>query len=304
MLVDGERIKALVASAKREVLLCAPFIKVGALKVILSVLPKGVSLRVITRWRVEEVACGVSDLEVFDVVGALENANLKLLNELHAKLYLADENCLIGSANLTGAALGWSTKPNVELLLGAQRANPEIAALIERLKDAVQATPQMRADIEEQAARLGVAVNLADGDDISKEIAEIAQRPWLPQCATPDKLFAVYRNPRTPVVVPGTREDAVDDLLSLALRRGLSEAEFSGAVATTLEKFPSIRRILDKVPARLADQDALAIIRELRPDLSEPDVRKQWSIVRDWIGVFFANRFEVAPESFVLRIKS
>jgi hypothetical protein len=27
----------------------------------------------------------------------------------------------------------------------------------------------------------------------------------------------------------------------------------------------------------------------------------QWKVVRDWIGVFFPDKFEVAPSSFILR---
>ena len=29
----------------------------------------------------------------------------------------------------------------------------------------------------------------------------------------------------------------------------------------------------------------------------------QWRIIRDWIAVFFEDQFEVAPESFVTRLR-
>ena len=58
------------------------------------------------------------------------------------------------------------------------------------------------------------------------------------------------------------------------------------------------------MPQGLSDTDGIERIKEVRPDLSEQDVRTQWRIVREWIGIFFEDQFEVAPESFILRLRS
>ena len=44
-------------------------------------------------------------------------------------------------------------------------------------------------------------------------------------------------------------------------------------------------------------------MKESRPELESQDAERQWRIVRDWITVFFADKFEVAPESFITRLK-
>lgn len=303
MLIDGERVKALVASAQREVVLCAPFIKAAALKAVISGIRPNVRLNVYTRWRPEEVACGVSDLEVYDIVVNRENTSLFLLDELHAKLFVGDEMCLVGSANLTAAALGWADKPNVELLIEAAPTQPEIIALLERLSSAEQATYQKRSEIEELAKAIPGAPRLPEGFGDAERL-EQAARLWLPRCAAPDRLFAVYSDSRTSSIAGGAKADALDDLADLGPQPGLSESAFKEHIAGALLSMPSIAKFINRISGKLTDEEARSVLAELRPDLTGSDLRKQWEIMRDWISVFFSDRFEVAPESFVVRLKS
>lgn len=302
MLIDGERLKALVSGATRQVILCAPFIKEHAFRVVLDAVPPNVPLAAYTRWRPEEVAAGVSDLAVYDLVTERPAARLFLLNELHAKLYVADDRCLVGSANLTGAALGWSANPNLEILTAMPRADEDVSRLLARLAMGIEATAAIRDDIAAKAA-LVERPQLEEAKPDAEAIA-LAGRPWLPKCASPASLYAVYRNPGTTAIVVGTRADALDDLADLGLPPGLEESLFKQFVAEALGQFPGVRSILDRVPAKLTDASAIAILQGLRPDFTEGELVKQWQIVRDWIAFFYAGRFEVAPESFVIRLKS
>ena len=65
MIIEGERVKALVAGARSRVVLCSPFIKAKVFAIILDAVPTGVPVRIVTRWRPDEIAAGLSDLEVF-----------------------------------------------------------------------------------------------------------------------------------------------------------------------------------------------------------------------------------------------
>ena len=60
---DGDMLVEHLSGARTRVLLCAPFIKAGVLKRLLTVIPASVTLDIVTRWRPEEIAAGVSDLE-------------------------------------------------------------------------------------------------------------------------------------------------------------------------------------------------------------------------------------------------
>jgi len=303
MIADGERLKELVTGAQKAVLLCAPFIKVDALRTVLSVINDDVPVRIITRWRAAEVASGVSDLEVFELSNERPRTELALLDDLHAKLYMADDSGLAGSANLTGAALGWAKRSNVELLLPITQSNPNVARLLLRLQNAEPATYAIRTSIEAEAATLNFE-RLDEGLDFRDNIGVDPNFVWLPCCAAPASLRTIYENSHTTAVVKDTREDGLADLRDLHIPAGLTPASFIVAVQDTLLLMPAFERIIGQIPQGLNDAAGIALISELRPDLNQTSAKHQWRIVRDWISVFFQDKFEVAPESFVTRLKA
>lgn len=302
MIADGERLKALVNGAQQHVLLCAPFIKVKVLRTILSRVNEDVSVRIITRWRAAEVASGISDLEVFELTHERPHTKLALLDDLHAKLYLADNDGLAGSANLTATALGWADRSNVELLLPVTRADKEVTRLLQRLDYAEPATYSIRSAIEAEAAALKT-VELDEGKGVSDSLLTAPSRAWLPSCAAPERLYLIYENAGTTTVVEGTREDGLADLRALHVPSGLPPKVFEEEVHSTLLMMPAFRQIIDRLPKGLTDSEGTSAVLEVRPDLNQPQAALQWRIVRDWISEFFRDEFEVAPESYVTRLK-
>lgn len=138
-MILGTELSKLCAEADKELLLVAPFIKASVIERLLDKISPAVSLKCITRWFPEEIVAGVSDLEVWNLIQNLPNSSLWLRPDLHAKYYRADNRCLIGSANLTGKALGWSNCPNLELLVNLSADEPAIKTFeIELLKACVQ----------------------------------------------------------------------------------------------------------------------------------------------------------------------
>jgi hypothetical protein len=68
----------------------------------------------ITRWRVPELATGVSDIEVYPLLRDL-NIPLYISFKLHSKLYrFTNGNALCGSCNATGNGLGLNEDSNIE----------------------------------------------------------------------------------------------------------------------------------------------------------------------------------------------
>ena len=302
MIADGERLKTLLENAERRVILCAPFIKASVLRTVLSVVPDGVQVQIVTRWRAAEVAAGISDLEVLQIANERPDTELRLLDDLHAKLYVADDLCLVGSANLTATALGWSERSNIELLISAKPTDSDIAHLLERLDASVPATEELRSDIQIRAAALNVA-RFDEGLEVKGDEAD-RRLAWLPCCAVPERLYEIYQNPGTTAVVAGTREDGLGDLQDLLVPDGLSLQEFNRAVRKSLLLMPAFARIIDEVPKGITDANGVGFVEGARPDLADQDVQVQWRIIRDWIGVFFADEFEVAPDSFIIRLRA
>ena len=65
----GDHLCDAVARGKREIL-CGALRKLSVIQRLLAAVAEGVPGKIYTRWRPEEVAAGVTDLEVFDAVSA------------------------------------------------------------------------------------------------------------------------------------------------------------------------------------------------------------------------------------------
>lgn len=295
---EGDRLVTHLRSATEKVVLCAPFIKASVLSELLSVVPVRVPVDVVTRWLPAEVAAGVSDLEVFDILQTRPGAGLRLLDRLHAKLYVADSSVLVGSANLTATALGWCSKPNVELLTELSLTDEAVRDCLAHLAVARTATVEERDRVREAATGMAVPpFDFAGEIDVATPSS-----PWLPRMGAPERLFLAYvesTRDRLPTSVLAT---ALEDLSSLGVPAGLSKAEFSTTVTTRLASMPAVQRILAAAQDDLSDAAAIKLVGEMGndPDLT-PAV--QWSIVREWLTHFLSNQYEIAPQSFVLRLR-
>lgn len=303
MLTDGERLKRLINSARTEIILCAPFIKRDVLSNLLEMAPPRVRVTVITRWKAAEVAAGVSDLSVYELMAERENAQLLLLDELHAKLYVGDSSCLVGSANLTAKALGWSSNPNIEILVDLDRSDGHVQDLLNSFNDAYQATYALRAKIQEEANALK-EITLEEGEAADSDNPAAKPHFWLPQCGAPERLYSVYQKLGSgSPIFSSSENDAQADIESLGIPKDLDEAAFKRNVANVIATLPGMTAILEGIPGTLNDEDGEALVGQIYPNYEAQDRKKQWEIVREWISVFLADRYEVAPSNFVVRLK-
>jgi hypothetical protein len=291
---DGDRLVEHLSSARREVLICAPFIKSGVIAKLLSAIADGVEVRVITRWLPREVAAGVSDLEVFDVVAGHRSASLALLDRLHAKLYLADEVALIGSANLTGAALGWCEAANLELLTDTTLDNEDVKQCLSHLGEARPATIGEQQKVRAESLQFPKLELVRDARD------EASTGMWLPQCAAPGRLYQAYVPTSRDRLSVSVLESALADLEALGIAPGLSEQEFTAAVAKAFSAMPAVKRLLGAAEDDLDDVRGIQLIGEM-PVGRGLTPEQQWLIVREWMTTFLADRYEIAPASFIIR---
>src|SRR5688572_16065608 len=73
------------------ILLIVPFIKVAALQQLHWLQTKRVRLKVVCRWRTEDLLSGASDVEIFTYLKAA-GCHLYLNPDIHMKLYVFDSN--------------------------------------------------------------------------------------------------------------------------------------------------------------------------------------------------------------------
>ena len=107
-----------MCNGAEQLLLVAPYVKADALSRILSNASPNVSLTCVTQWTLEDIAAGASDIRSWEIINEL-GGTFQLRPSLHAKYYRIDGTTLIGSANLTNSAMGWSPSPNLEILCQA-----------------------------------------------------------------------------------------------------------------------------------------------------------------------------------------
>ena len=293
---DGDHLLEHVGKAKRSVLLCAPFIKVKVLRTLFDRITQGVKIQVVTRWLPAEVAAGVSDLEVFELIAARTGASLSLLDRLHAKLYLSDEAVLVGSANLTATALGWCEQPNLEILVDVPFNHEVIVRSLRNLSAAREATEAERDRVRAEAAKL-VTVSMPSG----QEPDEAGMGIWLPSLGDPLRLFAAYMPVHRDRLTAEVLGAADRDLRALEVPDGLNASSFNHFVAQAFISMPAIKPIVEAAATTdLSDSDAIMLLAGLTTE-NEMSHGAQWRVVRDWMAYFLKDAYEIAPQSFITR---
>lgn len=278
----GTALLELAATTRRELVLCAPFAKETVLAEVMSAVPDGVRVVLITRWRPDEVAVGVSDTQVLSVLAA-HGGCVYLHDRLHAKYYRNENRVLVGSANLTATALGWAPLPNLELLVNS---NIETVRDLEEklLADSILATAEIAVEVDEIARLLG---RPADPQRV-----EVVHRPvdvWLPSLRLPSDLFTAYsRGPEA--LTSYSAGAAASDLAALDIPRGLERSEFERLVGHRLMSHLIIRRIDQflAAPRRFGEvRDLIGDVMEVGRDRAD----ESWQTIMRWMLEFLPQRY-------------
>lgn len=296
MLGVGDDVTALLGGARHDVLIVAPFIKVDALSRILACVADSVRKTIVTRWRLAEVVSGVSDLAVFDVATDA-HAKLHLCRELHAKLYVADDSCLVGSANVTNTALGWRSPANVELLVRTLRSDPRIAAFEKELfAQATFATKEHRDALQElvEAGDIG-KVNFDEGEP---NLASFPQS-WVPRARNPEELYAAYVGKED--VSYGLFRGLKAELARVGIIDGLSKSAFYAWIAEAMSQTPIVRAVTGAIDSvgELTEDGLSKILQETDAE-EDVDVRDLLEVLERWLTEFLPDRYETTRNSVKL----
>lgn len=227
----GDQLVEMLKGTRQECLLAAPYIKRGTLAKLLQAIEPSCHLRVVTRWRVDEIAAGVSDLEVWQLLTDRGNSELWLQPTLHAKYYRSDDRVSIGSANLTHAALGWGANPNLEIL-EEMPPNPYRWAEFERelLHGVTPVTDTLVKSFEaalHEFAVLAPPILQLPVDMVSGLV------DWRPSLRFPADLYSFYSGDGDQLT-SAARQAAAVDLAALQPPNGLTNQAFKSWVGLAL----------------------------------------------------------------------
>lgn len=290
-----DRLEAHCSTAAHDLVLVAPFVKQPVLQRLLASTPPATPVRIVTRWLPQEIVAGVSDLEVWDDVVARPGTMLFLRHDLHAKLYRADHRCLVGSANLTGAAVGLGSVANVELLIEVDVETPDLAGFEARLfAGAVVVDDDLVASTRAAVERLPPFVSLEEPPaaalTTTTGTAGIpAPEAWVPQLRRPEDLYTAYTDGGD-TLSRASLAGAAADLAMLRLPSGLDEEAFRALVGACLLRMPVVRALDGFLvqPRRFGEVRAFL---DERLGLVEPSSRV-WQVLLRWLMHFAPDRYE------------
>ncbi|ELS01833.1 hypothetical protein Xen7305DRAFT_00015400 [Xenococcus sp. PCC 7305] len=236
------------------------------------------------------------------------NSSLWLRPDLHAKYYRADDCCLVGSANLTGKALGWSDCANLELLVALSANEPTIKSFeIELLKACIPVTEdlfeQMSLAVKllaEQTSNL-VASNSSKLEFLESNLTTqdlINVNTWLPTLRNPEDLYLAYCG-QTEKLTSASKIAASTDLRSLSIIPNLSQKVFKAYIGTLLLQKP----IIQKVDSFVKFPQRFGAVRDFLNSLPCAtilyfDAERAWQTLMRWLLYFLPNRYALSVPNY------
>lgn len=278
--------------------IAAPFVKARTLQRALQAIPGAVPVTCVTRWRPEDIASGVCDLEIFNLLETRGNALLFVQPHLHAKFFAADNVCLIGSANLTHSALGWRHPSNMELLveLDADQhgLNQWWDGLLTRT---IAATREMKDALADKAHALkstGAPLDRPESDPPDNVLDVF----WAPQCPRWSGLWEAYIGDDEKMPA-STMRSAQADLLELCLPPGLNEANFKVALAAVIRGTDIFQKIEQLSTEGLTDGAGHILLQSLC-GVPGKDAPRRWQQVKAWLSALYPEEYRVETNQEVL----
>lgn len=294
----GERLLSVLSKAESSVRIAAPFIKVHSLERALSAIPEEVEVACVTRWRVEDIAGGVCDVEIFDHLQNRKHGTLLVHPHLHAKFFASDHACLVGSANLTHTALGWRSPSNLELLI-------ELDAREHGLNDwwdglvgsSIVATQEMKAALAHQADGLRLSGEFIPRPEADPENSNEGTI-WAPQCPRWSGLWEAYVGDEDQMPASAMRS-ARKDLEALCIPPSLNEIEFGSALATFFRETSVFQEIEKLSKSSLTDATAHMMLQSLCT-ISAKEAPRRWQLIKNWLAALYPDEYRLETNQEVL----
>lgn len=268
----GDLLTRLCSNAK-SLVIAAPYIKADALSKTLGVANAEASLTCVTRWSLQDLAVGASDAECRNLAVAF-GGSFRLHPSLHAKYYRIDDVVLIGSANLTSSAMGWSRQSNLEILC---RAGDDFdsEAFEQQLLDEAR---ELRDD---EFLRWEAIAGVADRRELELPGRQPQLETWRPRTRDPSHLELSYVGSGGEIASFDEQEAARHDLRALLLPPNLTREEVRLWATACLLAAPFTNSViqLGRTTDAPASYQSLAGIY----GLSMSEARRAMETVQNWL---------------------
>ncbi len=262
-----------LCSGARHFIIAAPYIKADALTRILADVNEAASLICVTRWNPHDIAVGASDTECRAIV-TKRSGSFQLHPSLHAKYYRIDDAVLIGSANLTRSAMGWSTEPNLEILCHPSDDFDACAFQECLLEDAREISDDEFA-CWESITKIGAQSNVTITD------YQPLLDTWRPATRDPRHLEFSYQGKEDEIASFDEQQAARRDIQTLLIPPDLNDEQVRMWVSTCLLAAPFTNTVI-----QLYGMEASSAYRSLAEtySLDLTEARRSMETVQNWIA--------------------
>ena len=290
---------SLLKEAKREVVVVAPFIKANAItRLIECVDVEHVKFDCVTRWIPEDIAAGVCDIDIFDLIDCIPHGRLWVNERLHAKYVRVDQRCIVGSANITESALGWRTPANLELMIDVSFEFQNLQNWEQSLFDSSNIVDDAYRDLVwERSSALGKDRNHEQNFDFL--IGSKIDKRWIPSYSEPSKLYRIYDGDLTNENMPeSAHKFAIHDLNVLGIPSRMLERDFNSVVAKQLHELEIFHEVLDASSrGKDAGVDMTGVMEITMCHINDAaECRNVARRLIDWIRHFLGDEYKAEAE--------
>jgi hypothetical protein len=128
---------------------CSAFLRSSILEDFSKRLPKDTPVRVIARWRLEDLLAGASDLEAYEVCKKM-GWDFYICTNFHGKVFVFPPGgILVGSANATGSGLGLLSNSNSEVCTVVEESESNKSLVESLFSSSVKMTDKLFIKLED-----------------------------------------------------------------------------------------------------------------------------------------------------------
>ena len=264
----------------RRLVIAAPYIKEDALSMILANLDPSASLVCVTRWSLNELVTGVSDVQCRAIVKEF-GGSFKLHPFLHAKYYRIDGVVLIGSANLTSSAMGWSVQPNLEILCHAGDDFDSDGFQRALFQDAREVS-------DEEYRYWDTVSHIATQDAGISVGSQMQLRAWKPRTRDPRNFMLIYRDRNIELASFDEQQAAFNDLATLQVPLNLADREVHAWISACLLSASFVNSVI-RLHNMVIDERSSRRILADQYTLSITEARRLMESVESWLSFFIPS---------------
>lgn len=280
-----------LASGEELKLIIVPFIKLDALVQLLKLQANLRGLKVVVRWRTQDLLAGVSDLEIYEYLKS-RGCALFLNSQIHLKLYIFGNNAAIcTSANLTMKGLGYVENANIEAGCGADLTSEDWRSIYELVGASRAVSDEVFECFRSFMAKTPNVPPL-DLPALNLPAPKIFSIASFPATKTPREFMNYYLTRSAGMDAEFMRRAAHDEALFL-IPSGLSEKDLGQCLQLQFCGTPFVKKFVEylKVSGSLRFGAANDWIHSNCEDSPLPyrwEIKENTHILYNWLAEFFS----------------